>query len=45
MVSSLLTIRPVDMQVPATARWASGYNPYGTDLGKPCPGEKYPPTF
>ena len=31
--------------VPGTVRYARGYNPAGTSLGKPCPGETYPPVF
>lgn len=31
--------------VPASVRWAHGYNPSRTGLGKPCPGEKYPIEF
>ena len=31
--------------VPATVRYARGYNPWKTGLGKPCPGATYPPVF
>lgn len=29
--------------VPASVRHAHGYNSFNTSLGKPCPGETYPP--
>ena len=25
------------VQVPQSIRWAHGYNPFNTSLGKPCP--------
>ena len=26
-----------NVQVPQSIRWAHGYNPFNTSLGKPCP--------
>lgn len=31
--------------IPASVRWAHGFNPARTGLGKPCPGETYPIDF
>lgn len=31
--------------VPASVRWAKGFNPSRTKLGQPCTGEKYPIEF
>jgi len=31
--------------VPNAVRFAHGYNTYNTSLGRPCPGETYPPTL
>ena len=31
--------------IPGTVRYAHGYNTYQTGLGKPCPGERYPPVL